>query len=56
MINPWASSFNPRDLNEDNFEVVAVSVNNLYSNLYVDTSISLKVVDSAEINKANINT
>jgi hypothetical protein len=56
MINPWASSFNPRDLKEDDFETVLPSVNNLYSNLYVGTSISLKVVDSTEIKTVNITT
>ena len=54
MINPWISSFNPRDLTEDDFEVVAPSVENLYSNLYVGTSISLKVVNSTDINITDI--
>ena len=54
MINPWISSFNPRDLNEDYFEVMAASVDNLYSNLYVGTSISLKVVDSTDIKITDI--
>jgi hypothetical protein len=35
---------------------VSPSVNNLYSNLYVGTSISLKVVDSTEIKTVNITT
>jgi hypothetical protein len=54
MINPWASGFSPRDLKEDDFEVVAPSVENLYSNLYVGTSISLKVVDSTDIKITDI--
>jgi hypothetical protein len=54
MINPWISSLNPRDLNEDDFETVAASVENLYSNLYVGTSISLKVVDFTDIKITDI--
>lgn len=54
MINPWASTFSPRDLKEDDFEVVAASISNLYSNLYVGTSISLKVADSSEIKITDI--
>lgn len=54
MINPWASTFSPRDLKEDDFEVVAASISNLYSNLYVGTSISFKVADSSEIKITDI--
>lgn len=54
MINPWASTFSPRGLKEDDFEVVAASISNLYSNLYVGTSISFKVADSSEIKITDI--